>query len=298
MKERKGFTLIELLVVISVIAVLMAILMPSLGRARDQARGVACRSNLRQWGIGAIGFAYDNRDRLVAEYDEGIWHGAFRPYMGGKTKAVGVDVHAASTSKFSKTKDVGLCPSANKPRWELDGSQGPGFGLGPRSAWGRWGSNVGDAWDSTNRDLGTSNFGLSGFAGSYAFNSWMYKVTFRDADQGHQLRKQWGTFLAKGANRIPLIGGNYSYVTYSEAWDAPPENEVGAEYVGLASYAVNRHNGSINMVFLDGSVRKVGLKELWSQNLKWHREWTGDLATATSRAGIRWPDWMKGLSDY
>ena len=295
MKKGHGFTLIELLVVIAIIALLMGILMPALNRVKEQARSVACGSNLRQWGIGAIGYAHDNGDKLVAEYDEGIWHSKIRPYMGGKTKAVGVDVHADSTSKYSTTNDVGLCPSANKPRWNLDGSPGPGAGLGPRSAWGRWGSNAGDAWDSTNRDLGTSNFGLSGFAGSYAFNAWLYKVTFRSEDQGHQLKKQWGTFLAKGASKIPLIGGSYHYVVYPEAWDAPPANEVGAEYVGLGSYAVNRHHGSINMVFLDGYVGKVGLKELWSQSVNWHREWMGDIGTRTSRAGIQWPDWMQGL---
>ena len=49
-----AFTLIELLVVVSVIALLIAILMPALQRVRKQARAVACQSNLHQWGLAAV----------------------------------------------------------------------------------------------------------------------------------------------------------------------------------------------------------------------------------------------------
>ena len=59
---RKAFTLIELLVVISIIALLIAILLPALGRAQDSARQIQCASNLHQWGVALFAYAADNND--------------------------------------------------------------------------------------------------------------------------------------------------------------------------------------------------------------------------------------------
>jgi len=62
MVQRNGFTLIELLVVIAIIAVLMAILMPALNIAREQARGVACTSNQKTLTLAYIMYAGENDD--------------------------------------------------------------------------------------------------------------------------------------------------------------------------------------------------------------------------------------------
>ena len=61
---RLGFTLIELLVVVAIIALLMGILLPSLSRAREQARKIACLSNMRQMGVALQAYLIDSEYRL------------------------------------------------------------------------------------------------------------------------------------------------------------------------------------------------------------------------------------------
>ncbi len=81
-KRTFAFTLIELLVVIAIIAILIALLLPSLNRAREQAKQVVCMSNLRQIAMGYNLYAGENRGWYPVSIDDPTFYGSFVHWRG------------------------------------------------------------------------------------------------------------------------------------------------------------------------------------------------------------------------
>ncbi len=278
---------------------------------RMRAKNAVCQSNLRQWGAMFQMYAEDNDGQLGDGnwctnwsgrcYRE--WLNYLRPYYDNK-------------------RELCLCPMATKP-W----SRG---GRGKYSAWGIFPGIC--PYDGTNwndEELGYTMAEMEGAwqseypgdRGSYGMNDWCAgmpenKGSIADGTMAgnRPLAGAWLTFNIKDADTIPLLLDAYFLFGYPQQIDLPAEIELGVTQAeGMANnmrqFCVNRHNGYVNSLFLDFSVRSVGLKELWLQ--KWSRIYTADSEEEDEYGNIgaiqnlrsmlpggEWPDWMAEFKDY
>jgi prepilin-type N-terminal cleavage/methylation domain-containing protein len=258
MKKSRGFTLIELLVVIAIIALLLAILMPALQRVKKQARAVTCQANLRQWGL-IFSFYLDDNDGSFAYGDSsGEWR-----YV--------LQAHA-------RDRKLNVCCPEAANRYRAGGTYG---------TWGAQSSIDADYVEQIDY-------------GSYGLNRWLYNRKDNQSNEGY-----WNGRNVKGTDRIPLFQDCSWYGAGPLHYDSPPQYE-GETDSGTGDWrdnnmrrvCLNRHNGSTNAVFLDISVRRIRLKELWT--LKWNTNF--DTRSIWTRAGgakpSDWPEWMWSFKDY
>jgi len=269
MCKKKGFTLIELLVVIAIIALLMGILMPALQRVRSQAKAVICQTNLKQWGTIFNLYCDDNNrkmpDRSAPDSSgQGRWMYSLRHL-------------------YSDVKDLKLCPQVKK--------SSTATGMDAQS-W--WGSTV-TAWEVPANDAGGGR--EVGTYGSYGINGYCYNT--KETLMGFAtVEMHWKTPDVKGAAYIPLFMDAMFWTGWPQSGNSPPPEPIMVgthipDEDGMQRYCLDRHNGRINAVFFDFTVRPVGLKELWTLN--WHKGYNraGPWTEAGGVTPNDWPQWMK-----
>jgi len=110
---KTAFTLIELLVVIAIIAILAALLMPVFGRAKENARGTVCLSNLRQIGVGLQLYVQENNNRMPSMRDRSLDTNS--PVIPLPTVDVVLSNHVGNVHVFQ-------CPSDKKGLFEQTGA--------------------------------------------------------------------------------------------------------------------------------------------------------------------------------
>jgi prepilin-type N-terminal cleavage/methylation domain-containing protein len=275
----RGFTLIELLVVIAIISLLMAILIPALERARKQARAMVCQSRLRQWSMTLAMYADDNQGHLPSSTTEitSLWllRGTFFDRQDPNSTDETARYHFG-------TRGIALCPMTAKPSGK---GSFPITYDGTLIAAGTYGSTLG-TWEMTTPP--------PAFRGSYGYNDWLFKGF---AKLVPPTAPALDVFSMRGRREIPLMLDSASPSMQPKSADKPPASEdVPTSIMGLI--CMNRHSGCVNGLFLDWSVRRVGLKELWT--LKWASDF--DRAGLWTKAGgakpDAWPAWMRKFKDY
>jgi prepilin-type N-terminal cleavage/methylation domain-containing protein/prepilin-type processing-associated H-X9-DG protein len=256
-QSRKAFTLIELLVVISIIAMLMGLLMPVLGRVRKSARSVVCLANLKRLALAGVMYAQSN--------------GAFPP-------------HRMKRRDFWDSDNFVNQYGRDRPRWQWFFDQGVGPVIDPSG----WVKQQGDVFGDEDTLMMTNDYficpdfrhlqyGVYDIRnGSYGYN-YQYLGNARD-------RPDVGRFqnfpvnesaIEKPAATIVVgdgRGSGHPHGQHSYKLDPPKlALSTGAIYFGDWKQptieqqhcpAEARHNRRANVSFLDGHARSLTLGEL------------------------------------
>ena len=214
--RKNAFTLIELLVVVAIIAILAALLLPALGRAKEAGKRAVCQSNLRQLGLIMVTYAGDRSDAILpsdpwdptfADYPEGPYR---RPWLGllySKNYLTSLDVMFCPSSRVRGQADPATPYTFYHPKKLIYASYGYNpyaFGILSTDTWRKF-SDVRQpartywAADNTDRPFG-SGLGGNYFFGDNYSNPGLTPFTWRHGD---------------GYN-VLFIDGHVEYLSYKE----------------------------------------------------------------------------------
>jgi hypothetical protein len=249
---------------IAVVLCCIIFLLTSLGAVssggRKRAKEAVCLSNLKQWATIWAMYTDDNNGYFPTRTpSSGRWITVLYDY-------------------YSKSPKICVCPMAKKYASELSPGNVLAIGGDKFTSWGKV-------------DIGV---GRPAIYGSYGINGWVY-VPGSDPLYGSMPANDfWRTPNVEGASNIPLFLDCWFWDGWPLNSNSPPMGD-GREYMdwrdgeGMNRFCINRHQQAINGLFLDYSVREIGLKELW--RLKWHK-------TFDTNVTVRWPQWMQNFKNY